>query len=123
MRRILATLFTLTFVTAAAAAPRVTCVSDYTVAGYRQHGCCGQQTAVVAPAGPCCVVSQPSQDRALTESRMVGEKHGLIGLPHVSPIPWFQVSDTVSHPPGRSAGSPHVARRVPIYLEQLSLLI
>ena len=123
MQRILITLFTLTFVAASAAVPVAACISDDTAAGYQQHACCGQQTAAVASAGQCCVVLPLSQDQALTESRTVGAKHDVSALTLASHLPWIQLSTSAEHPSGQSARSAHGVRSVPIYLEQLSLLI
>ena len=120
MQRLLVLLFTLTFVTAGAAAPAVECVSDDSAVGSGQRSCCGQRPTAVTSAGPCCTVST-RPDRAVTESRTFTGKHNPL-----EPVAESHVDRL--HAPTDDArmlrvGSQSPPRGVPIYLEQLSLLI
>ena len=120
MKRVLAVLLSLTIVGAASATPALACVSNATV-GDRQHGCCGERTVVSAPAGSCCFLSQPAGERALTESRNFIEKNRLAEVGAASRPAWLIVFDTSAR--RRAGPTSPPAPRVPIYIQQLSLLI
>jgi len=120
MTRGLGFLVSLLIGVAAAAAPPVECVSTPTLG--TQHGCCGEQTILSAPAGPCCFLSQPIRDRALTESRHLSANEQPATHDVAAHRAWFACDAgaawrraTSTSPPGPPA--------VPIYIRQLSLLI
>jgi hypothetical protein len=121
MQRVLVLLFALTFITAGAAAPVIECVSNERAVGSgQQHGCCGEQRTVIDVAGPCCLVS-PLPARAVAEARAVTAKHDEPGTTHDEQADARSVVDTVLPIP--RAQSHAVPRGIPIYLQQLSLLI
>ena len=120
MKRLLALLLALAIVTTASVTPAVACVSKATV-GDRQHGCCGERAVVSAPTGTCCFLSQPRNERTITESRNLTANDRHLDVATTSRPIWWAVLDTSAH---RRAGptSPPTAP-VPIYIRQLSLLI
>jgi len=121
MKHLLALLLSLAVVAVATATPVVACVSTPALGG--QHGCCGEQAVVTsAPVGSCCFLSRPTSDRALTASRNLTAKERLadIGVSH--PPTWYAVGDATFHRRARSTSPPGPAA-VPIYIQQLSLLI
>jgi len=120
MRRVLAFLLPLAIVAAITATPAAQCVSTPTLGS--DHGCCGEQAAISAPTGPCCFLSQPANDRTLTASRHLSakERHAEIGA--ITQATWAAVVDTMCQRRATST-SPPGSRPVPIYIQQLSLLI
>ena len=120
MRRLLSILLILLLVTAAAATPAVACVSPTPSMG-TPHDCC-EEAISAAPDGFCCVVSAPTSERSFVESRLLGAKeHATHAYATLHPASFPAPTDRVE----RRGGSPpllHV-RTVPIYLQQLSLLI
>jgi hypothetical protein len=120
MKHLLAVLVSLAVVAVATATPVVACVSTPALGG--QHGCCGEQAVMTsAPVGSCCFLSRPTSDRA-TESRNLTAKERLadIGVSH--PPAWYAVGDATFHRRASST-SPRGPSGVPIYIQQLSLLI
>ena len=120
MQRLLAVLFTVTFTAAGAAAPAIACVTD-DIAASKQHACCGQQPVVTAPVGLCCTVSLPP-GRALVEVRPAAAKHDALDRVVARAVSWFTPPHNVDRTSHHEL-HPHSARSVPIYLEQLTLLI
>ena len=122
MQRVLALLLSLAFVTAAAASPAAACVSTTMATGGSEHECCGDQPLSTAPGGNCCVISQPVRDRALVEARTIGPTDCQADLAAACQTAWLLASD-----PGRQRhrAGPAVTHvySVPIYLQQLSLLL
>ena len=116
MKGALTLLLSLAIVTAAAAIPAVECASAATVGS--QHGCCGEQAITFVR---CCFRSQPTGDRALTSLRTViaQERHAesRVAGP-ASPA----VNQTCAQR-WSDATSPPAPSLVPIYIQQLSLLI
>jgi hypothetical protein len=115
MNRVLALVLSLAFVSAAAATPAVACVGTATLGS--QHGCCGDRAVAAAPAGICCVLSQST----LTESRNSAATDRPADLVATHQAAWFQSVDAGLR--GRGSTSPPGPPPVPIYIQQLSLLI
>jgi hypothetical protein len=121
MKRLMALLLSLAVVAVATTTPAVACVSTPALGG--QHGCCGDQAVITsAPVGSCCLLSRPTSDRALTESRNLTAKERLadVGVSH--PPAWYAVRAVSVHRRARSTALPGRSA-VPIYILQLSLLI
>ena len=121
MTRALAFLLTVVVAAAVTSTPAVACASTPAV-GERGHGCCGERTIASAPVGPCCFLSQPVRDRAVTSSGSLAAKHYSEALGSVSQGLWFARANQRSLPRGNSA-SPPDRRTVPIYIQHSSLLI
>jgi hypothetical protein len=121
MTRFLTVVLSLTIVAVALATPAVACVSTPTLGS--EHGCCGEQAVITpAPVGICCVLSQPTSDRALTGVRNLAAKERLADIGTAHPPVWSAVGDATVHRRARST-SPPGPSTVPIYIQQLSLLI
>jgi hypothetical protein len=120
MKGVLPLLLSLAIVGASAATPAVECTDTATLGN--QHGCCGQQTIVSAPAGPCCFLSQPIRDRALTESRHLSATEQHASRDVAAHTTWLAIDTRVARRWVTST-SPPGAPTVPIYIQQLSLLI
>jgi len=121
MTRVLAVILSLGVVAVLASTPEVACAGSPTLGG--QHGCCDRQAVVTsAPVGSCCFLSRPTSDRALTESRnlMAKERLADIGVSH--PPTWYAVGEATARRRASST-SPPGSSAVPIYIQQLSLLI
>jgi hypothetical protein len=118
MKRVLALLLSLAIVAAVAATPAVACAGTATLGS--QHGCCGTQTVAAAPTGPCCFLSQPSE-RTVNESRILAAADRAADLLPAHSLAWFDLAERAA----RSRGStlPPGPPPVPIYIQQLSLLI
>ena len=121
MTRALAFLLTVVVAAAVTSTPAVACASTPAV-GERGHGCCGERTIASAPVGPCCFLSQPVRDRAVTSSGSLAAKHYSEALGSVSQGMWVARSDRRLLQLAGSA-SPPSSRTVPIYIQQSSLLI
>jgi hypothetical protein len=121
MTRVLALLVSLVVIVGVSSTPAVACV-DTPAVGDAGHGCCGERTITSAPVGPCCFLSQPAGDRALTSSDRLVSKHHSDALGVVGPGAWFASADQRSLQRTRSASPPGL-RTVPIYIQQSSLLI
>ena len=121
MHRLLVFLLTLAFGTAAAAAPTVLCASDGMGAGARQHACCQRQAALVAPAGACCLASVPVE-RAVIELSVSTPRQHEIASPATSHVSWLPAAPVAAIRRSEARSAP-IPRGIPIYLEQLSLLI
>jgi len=120
MKGVLPLLLSLAIVTASAATPVVECAGTATLGS--QHGCCGEQTIVSAPAGTCCLLSQPIRDRALTESRHLGAKEQPAARDVAAHAMWFAIDTSAARRRAMST-SPPGPPAVPIYIQQLALLI
>jgi hypothetical protein len=120
MTRVLAFLVTLIIGVAAAATTQVECVSTPTLG--TQHGCCGERTIISAPTAPCCFLSQPIRDRAVTESRHLSAKEQPAAHDVAANWAWFAF-DTGAARRCATSTSPPGPPAVPIYIRQLSLLI
>jgi hypothetical protein len=122
MQRVLALVLSLVLVAAAAVTPAFACLSTGASLGTQSHECC-DKVVPSAPTAPCCLISQPARDRALSQSRIdtTQDHHADINL--IVHAGWCQFPDDTS--PGRGAASPpaHGARAVAIYLEHPALLI
>ena len=122
MHRLLVFLLTLAFGTAAAAAPAVLCASDSMGAGARQHhACCQRQAAIVAPAGACCIASVPVE-RAVLELSLSTPRLHAIAPAATSHANWLNAAPVAGVRRNEARSAP-IPRGIPIYLEQLSLLI
>ena len=119
--RVLALFVSLIVIAGVASTPAVACV-DTPAVGDGGHGCCGERTIASAPVGPCCFLSQPARDRAVTSSGSLSAKHYSEALGSVSQGMWVARSDRRLLQLAGSA-SPPSSRTVPIYIQQSSLLI
>ena len=117
MQRLLVILITVTFV-AATAAPVMACVSGDV--GAVEHACCGQQPVMTAPAGPCCSISLPP-GRPLLEVRTAIVKQEALEPVVARDVSWVNAPHDVVRKRHRDR-DPR-PRGVPLYLEQLTLLI
>jgi hypothetical protein len=122
MRRLLALLLPLVLMTVATVTPAIACVSDTAAIG-TPHNCCGEQQGIsAAPVGTCCVLSAPTSERALVESRLADGRHHATHLDaRLHSVSFHEPADRVD-PPGGSPPRLHV-RTTPLYLQQLALLI
>ena len=119
MKRLLAFVLSLAIVAVAVATPAVACVSAPTLGS--QHECCGDRAFTAAPVGSCCFLSQPAGNRAVTESRSLAATDRPADAV-VDPQPArFGIADAAAR--WRGSTSPPGSRPVPIYIQQLSLLI
>ena len=118
MRRVIALLLSCFVIAAAAAAGTLQCVSTTPSFG-GSHSCCDDQQALSPAARPCCIVSQASQPGP-TESQTVVSQAGALGESLAAVFgAGAGAQQTVGlRPPPRPTAS-----SVPIYLQQLSLLI
>jgi hypothetical protein len=121
MRRVVALLLSCFLIAATAEGGTLRCVSMTASLGgsHGSHGCCDDQQALSPAAPPCCIVSPASQPRS-TESQTVVAQGG---APCESPVVLLGAGDGSPRTlgvwlPPRTTGS-----SVPIYLQQLSLLI
>jgi hypothetical protein len=116
MRRLLILMLALVIAGSAMAAPGYACVPTHEGITAQRHSCC--ETAVAAPVGPCCIVTAPVQRLSSNETRITAPDQ-TASIPRAADARfWF----------GRDRGSsvsPPILRRspVPLYLQQLSLLI
>jgi hypothetical protein len=116
MRRLLVLVFALVFAGSALAAPAAACVPTRDSLRARPHPCC--EVVLTAPVGPCCTVTAPAQRVSNTETRVVAPDQ-TVTIPRTGDGLFAfnrERASTVSPPVLR--GSP-----VPLYLQQLSLLI
>jgi len=122
MRRLLSIVLALLLVTVATATPAIACVATTSSMGTR-HACCeGPQAIVAAPAGSCCVLSAPISERSFVEARFIdGKGHATPVSPTLHSALFQAPVDRVD----RLGGSlPRLyVRTIPLYLQQLSLLI
>lgn len=123
MRRVLAVLLSVAFVASVAASPVVRCVRDGMSWGNaNEHDCCGEQAVSAAPAGTCCVISQPVGQRTFVKGLTVSpeDRHAVVMVAdHAGRM---QTTDHGRHERHASPPTAHLGA-VPIYLQQLSLLI
>jgi hypothetical protein len=121
MNRVLAVILSLGVVAVLASTPEVACAGSPTLGG--QHGCCGGEAVITsAPVGSCCFLSRPTSDRALTQSRNLTAKERLAEIGSSHPPTWYAIGDATAYRRARST-SPPGSSAVPIYIQQLSLLI
>jgi hypothetical protein len=115
MRRVLILVLALAFAGSAVAAPTTACVPRDGVRT-KPHPCC--EVAVSAPVGPCCIVTAPALRVSSTETRLVAPDQ-TAAIPRAGAGLFAFNRERASNvsPPLRR-GSP-----VPIYLQQLALLI
>jgi hypothetical protein len=117
MRRLLVFALALVIAGSAVAAPAYACVPTHERMTAKPHSCCDTAIAA-APVGPCCIVTAPVQRLSNTETRITAPDH-TAAMP-VAAGALFRL--------GRARGSsvsPPILRGspVPLYLQQLSLLI
>lgn len=117
MRRLLILVLSLAIAGTALAAPACACVAMTSAITSNGHTCCDEPALTTAPAGLCCVVSTPVRV-ASTESRQPApDRHAVVMLrAHAGVSPQHDFAPNASPPVQRSAS-------VPLYLQQLSLLI
>ena len=123
MRRVLTLLLSVVFVASAAASPAVRCAPDGMSWGNpNAHDCCGEKVVSAAPAGTCCILSQTTEERTFVESLTVNPTDRHAALMVADHAGGLQAADRGGH---ERHASPPIARvhAVPIYLQQLSLLI
>ena len=117
MRRLLIFVLALVIAGSAMAAPAYACVPMHESFTAKPHPCC--ETAIAAaPVGPCCIVTAPIQRLSSTESRITAPDQA-VTIPRTTDARFWL---------GRDRGSrvsPPIFRNssVPLYLQQLSLLI
>jgi hypothetical protein len=119
MRRALNLLLSVAVIAAATVMPAFTCLPGTTVGEGSQHSCC-EPSISPAPAGTCCAVSQPVRARAITESRYATPDDCRVATALVDHV---QRLGSGSPPGQRLVSTASLVRAVPIYLQQLSLLI
>ena len=122
MQRVLALLLSVVFVTAAAVGPMATCRPGTTSLGNSDHECCGDQAISAAPVGACCVVSQGTRDRTFLEARTTSSNDRQADIAISNHAAWLELVDHGRQQRHSSPPPAHV-RAVPIYLQQLSLLL
>jgi len=118
MKRLAALLLSLAIVTAAAVLSPIACAGTPTLG--TQHRCCGTQPVAAAPTGPCCFLSQPSE-RTVNESRILAAADRAVDLLPAHSLAWLDLAEHASR--SRGSTSPPGPPPVPIYIQQLSLLI
>ena len=118
MRRLLSLLLVLTVAATAFAAPAYACVPTKAGISTARHDCCDGPVLTPTPVGTCCVVSAPIQRTGSTESRNIVPNQMVVTLPRA-------MSGGLRQPDvGRDIPPPVLlASSVPVYLQQLSLLI
>ena len=122
MRRFLPLLVSLAVAVSTPAQPVAGCVSGNATVGRAAHDCCsGEARLATSPAQACCAVSQPARDRALTESRYVNTHNRSAAVPLFAIRARTRDSDLAKC--GASAPPAPAPSTVPIYLQQLALLI
>ena len=119
MRRVLALLLAICVIAATATASPVVCASPFAPTA-SIHGCCGDQLPLLtAPPSSCCAISQAPAPRGPIQSRVVSTDLQFTAVAAL----WLRRAD----PPERTLASlrpPDAAvSPVPLYLQQLSLLI
>ena len=123
MRRALTILLSVAVIATATVTPVFACPPDAGMSGARQHDCCGDQFVSASPIGPCCTLSQPLRDRAVTQSRFVSTKDRQVDSAPATHVPWLAVIDQRWQPAGPVVLFAQARGSSPIYLQQLSLLI
>lgn len=118
MRRFLIIVLALLVGATALAAPAYACPPMQDTVSMARHDCCDGPVVSPAPVGTCCVISAPIQRASSTESRPVVPDQSVVVLPRV-------MADGCRQPDvGRDISRPAlVISSVPLYLQQLSLLI
>src|SRR5262245_33119327 len=96
MKQLLALLLALAVVTTTSVTPAVACVSKATLSD-RQHSCCGERAVVSAPTGTCCFLSQPTNERTITESRNLITNDRHLDVATASHSLWWTVLDSSAH--------------------------
>ena len=115
MRRLLVLVFALVFAGSALAAPASACVPTRDGLRAKPHPCC--EVVVTAPVGPCCIVTAPAPRASSTETHVVAPNQTVA-------IPRTGVSLFANRDWARTASPPVIrSSPVPLYLQQLSLLI
>jgi hypothetical protein len=119
MRRFLILILTLVVATTVLAAPLYACVTPALVISPSGHTCCDEAAVIPAPVSPCCVINATVQRVATSESRLSQPDQRAVVIPRIgdNDRPTPRNLRLYLSPPVRP-GSP-----VPIYLQQLSLLI
>ena len=117
MRRLLIFVLALVIAGSAMAAPAYACVPTYEGMSAKPHSCC--ETAIAAaPDGPCCVVTAPVQRLSSTKALIAAPDH-TSAIPRIADVLFRLDRDRGSSVP------PPILRSsaIPLYLQQLSLLI
>ncbi|MBI4262929.1 MAG: hypothetical protein HY657_01010 [Acidobacteria bacterium] len=118
MRRVVAVLLTVLFVASAATEALAHCVG-WSSSIEARHACCdGGALMPEAAATECCAMSEQSNGRVPPEARVAAAPMPI--LRHASPSWLAPVTVPVDWRTMRVARRPHP---VPLYLQQLSLLI
>ncbi len=119
MRRLLIVVLSLAMATTALAAPAYACVAAMSAISSDGHTCCDEPALMPAPAGPCCAITAPVQRIANTDSRQLAPDQQMVVLPRAGHGEGFDQRDV-----GRKAPAPVLrGSTVPLYLQQLALLI
>jgi len=115
MRRLLVFVLALVIAGSAMVPPAYACVPTHSIAA-KPHPCCPPAITAV-PVGPCCIITAPVQ-RSSTETRIAAPDQ-TAAVPRTSDgLFWFNQARASRVSPPALRGSP-----VPLYLQQLSLLI
>jgi len=116
MRRLLVFVLAVVIAASAVAAPAYACVPTHDSVTATPHSCC--ETAIApAPVGPCCIVTAPIQRLSGTEIRVAAPDQPA-AIPITPTLFWIGRDRGRSVSPLILRGSP-----IPLYLQQLSLLI
>lgn len=116
MRKVIALLVAVLMVASTIDAASFACVGPFpTVAS--SHSCCPEGAAMTAPSPACCAMAQDTAQRGPAEARVDPPvlQVVLIGAGAVQPAAPTHGAQT--------RGAPHLPPAVPLYLQQLSLLI
>ena len=116
MRRLLILVLTLAITGSALAAPAYACVPTHESITVQRHSCC--EMAIAAPVGSCCIVTTPFQRLSSTETRIAPPDQTAAIPRTAAPLFWFSRDRGSSVSPPILRGSV-----VPLYLQQLALLI
>jgi hypothetical protein len=119
MRTLLILVLSLAIAGSAAAAPDYACVVKTTAISASFHTCCDGPAITTPPIGSCCVVSTPIQRASGTSTREAIPDQRVVAIPHT------RQGIVTNDRHGAWDTSPPLLRvaAVPLYLQQLSLLI
>jgi hypothetical protein len=117
MRRWLVFVLAVVIAGSAMAAPAYACVPTHESVKAKPHSCC-ETAMVVAPVGPCCIVTAQVQRLSSTETRVAAPDQSPAIARAADALSWSGRDRGSSVPPPTVRPSP-----VPLYLQQLSLLI
>lgn len=117
MRRFIILVLALAIARSAMAAPAHGCVAMDDAIAAEPHACC-ERAIRAAPIEPCCIVTAPVQRLSSTEIRLAAPDQVLVIPRTADGLLGFVRNRTGCPSPPIPRGAP-----VPLYLQQLSLLI